>query len=592
MRGDDDLARRFAELEERVRRLESVGAGDRGRENVEHPGDEALSPEAPELVLPQAEEEVATAAVSTPSPNAWPADSPPPPATEPRARRNLEAVIGGSVLNRIGIAAVLIGSAYFLRHAFEHEWIGPTMRVSIGMVLGIVLLVWAERLRRKEARIFAYSVDVIGVGVLYLSIWSASQLYALVPTTVAFAGMVVVTAATVALALRHDSEFLAALAMTTGFLTPVLLASVEGRTIELFSYVLLLDVAALVLLALRPWVLLFVVNFAGTLFLYTGWHVTTYSPDELNVALGFTTAFFVVFAKVSLVRRWSSIPVLQLAILVLLPLANAFVYFTQLSLLFRDQRPLLVTSTAALGVIFIVLFGLFRARHRASGSQSLRSLADLHLGIGLGFLLLTIPLHFDGTAITLAWLVAAAVLFSIHARLRHPVLATAASIALGVAVLRLVFIDEFHAGMVLINLRAFSFMLAIALFAWLGYMAREQHQRPLRNMAIFAANALAIIALTREANDLFAGRALARDFAWSSIWMSYAAGLMVAGFRRSSSFVRWLGLGLLGFTVLKVFFYDLAELEAIYRIMSFIALGVILLAVSFVYQRLWLEPGR
>lgn len=582
MMDEQDLLGRIAALESRVAQLEADRQPDLESASrlAQAPPEE--SPTTPQIVEPRTSPEPTpvTASPQTPTPD--------PPR---RVHRNWEALIGGSILNRIGIAAVLIGSAYFLRHAFEHEWIGPRMRVAIGIALGITLLGWAERLRAKGASIFAHSVDVISVGVLYLSIWSASQLYALIPTEVAFAAMVVVTATTVALALRHDSEFLAALAMTAGFLTPVLLANVDSRAIELFGYVLLLDVAALVLLIVRPWVRLFIVNFTGTLFLYVAWHATTYSADRLYVALGFTTAFFGVFAIVPLVRRWSTIPQLQLAILLLLPIGNAFVYFTQLSVLLSDQRSLLVTLTASMGVSFLILFALL-SRRSPSKDDPLRSLADLHLGMGLGFFLLTIPLHFDGTAITIAWLIAAAVLFSVHARLRHPVLSAAASIALTVAVLRLVFLDHFETGMVLINLRMFSFALAIGLFSWLAHTARHRPDHALRHLAILAANALAIIGLTREVGDVFANQTIVRDFAWSSLWMLYAVAMMVAGFKRSVSFIRWLALGLLGFTILKVFFYDLSELEAIYRIMSFIALGVILLGVSFVYQRLWLEPGR
>ena len=573
---DQELLERIAALEERVNRLESPQP--------------AVSPSAAEPPPPTPP----TVAEPPPAPSP-PVAAPPSPSVvappRPRPTRNWEALIGGSILNRIGIAAVLIGSAYFLRHAFEHEWIGPGMRVVIGIVIGVVLLGWAERLRGKGARIFAHSVDVISVGVLYLSIWSASQLYGLIPNGVAFVAMVAITATTVALALRHDSEFLAALAMTAGFLTPVLLGNVEGRTAELFAYLLLLNVASLVLLTMRPWVRLFIVNFAGTLFLYIGWYATTYSPDRLAIALGFTTACFIVFAIIPLVRRWSSIPQLQLAILVLLPLANAFVFFAQLSLLLSDQRALLVTFTGGLGAFFLAMAGLL-IRRSPIQSDPLRPLADLHLGIGLGFMLLTIPLHFEGSAVTIAWLVAAAILFAVHARLRHPVLSIAAVIALAVAVLRLVLFDDFETGMVLINLRAFSYALAVGLCSWLAHMARSRPAPDVRNLAMFGANALAIIGLTREVGDLFSGQTLARDFAWSSLWMLYAVGMMVAGFRRSVPFIRWLALGLLGFTILKVFFYDLSELEAIYRIMSFIALGVILLGVSFVYQRLWLEPGR
>jgi uncharacterized membrane protein len=46
-----------------------------------------------------------------------------------------------------------------------------------------------------------------------------------------------------------------------------------------------------------------------------------------------------------------------------------------------------------------------------------------------------------------------------------------------------------------------------------------------------------------------------------------------------------LGMLFLGVTVLKVFFIDLSSLETFYRIISFIVLGLLLLAVSYGYNR-------
>ena len=42
---------------------------------------------------------------------------------------------------------------------------------------------------------------------------------------------------------------------------------------------------------------------------------------------------------------------------------------------------------------------------------------------------------------------------------------------------------------------------------------------------------------------------------------------------------------LLGVTIVKVFLVDLSSLDQIYRVISFVVLGAILLAVSFLYQR-------
>jgi uncharacterized membrane protein len=71
--------------------------------------------------------------------------------------------------------------------------------------------------------------------------------------------------------------------------------------------------------------------------------------------------------------------------------------------------------------------------------------------------------------------------------------------------------------------------------------------------------------------------------------MAYGGMLMIIGFRRSSGFVRWQALVLIALTTLKVFTYDTSQLDRIYRILSFVVLGVLLLAISFAYQRNWLK---
>jgi uncharacterized membrane protein len=71
--------------------------------------------------------------------------------------------------------------------------------------------------------------------------------------------------------------------------------------------------------------------------------------------------------------------------------------------------------------------------------------------------------------------------------------------------------------------------------------------------------------------------------------MAYGAMLMIVGFWRRSSFVRWQALVLIAATTVKVFVYDVSQLDRGYRIVSFMVLGVLLLAISFVYQRDWLQ---
>ena len=110
---------------------------------------------------------------------------------------------------------------------------------------------------------------------------------------------------------------------------------------------------------------------------------------------------------------------------------------------------------------------------------------------------------------------------------------------------------------------------------------------------------LSLVLLTGETRDYFeqqivstqAGGDLLRhlnnleQLSLSGVWLLYSLLLMVLGFWRSLRSMRIIAFVLFGFTILKIFIYDLSSLETLYRIFSFIGLGLILLAVSYAYQR-------
>lgn len=72
----------------------------------------------------------------------------------------------------------------------------------------------------------------------------------------------------------------------------------------------------------------------------------------------------------------------------------------------------------------------------------------------------------------------------------------------------------------------------------------------------------------------------------SVTWVVYAALLLFIGFVTRVRPTRFVGIAVFGIAIIKVFVFDLQYLETPYRILSFIALGVVLLLVSFVYSRL------
>ncbi|MCK6461520.1 MAG: DUF2339 domain-containing protein, partial [Planctomycetes bacterium] len=101
-------------------------------------------------------------------------------------------------------------------------------------------------------------------------------------------------------------------------------------------------------------------------------------------------------------------------------------------------------------------------------------------------------------------------------------------------------------------------------------------------------HALVMLLLTLEAADRFhleGAEEHMRQLSYSLIWAVYAIGMVVGGFLRRYRPVRLMALAVLVGTILKVFLFDLSFLEGVYQILSFLVLGAILVAVSFLYQK-------
>jgi len=561
-----------------------------------------------------------------PPPLAPPTDTPkpftpipqaPPPMVRAAAQPeiDLESRIGSHWLNRIGIAAVLIGISYFLKFAFENNWIGPAGRVAIGLVAGIAIVLWSERFRAKNYKAFSYSLKAVGIGTLYLSLWAAFQRYSLIPSGVAFFMMLLVTASAAAMALAQDAQILAAFALTGGFATPLLLSTGQNREVALYSYVAILDLATLVLVKFKPWRRLLVMSYAGTLLLYLGWYSEFYNRSQLEVTLGFATLFFAIFAIAPLItlQPEGESPIFA-AIPAVLAFLNAGVYFLQAYGMIQEvNKTYMAWFALGLAAVYIFLSRQVHARELTPGTTEI--LYFLHLAVAIGFITIAIPIRLGAHWITIGWFVEAAVLLWIANRIQSDFLNVFALAALAMGVVRLLLIDNFVTSQQLIfNMRMATYTVAIAVLgavAWYAGKRDDEAANTVGAVSLVALNLLALIALTREVSDYFSRQLsdlrpmfldrtrlayadmhridIERDFTFSALWMAYGAMLMIIGFVRRSAFVRWQALVLIAFTIGKVFIYDVSQLDRAYRIVSFMVLGVLLLAISFVYQRDWLK---
>ncbi|HEV2708299.1 MAG TPA: DUF2339 domain-containing protein [Pyrinomonadaceae bacterium] len=542
-----------------------------------------------------------------------PSQTPPPPQSRAAAwrRKDVETLVGGSWFNWIGILAITFGVAFFLKYTFESELIGRTGRVTLGALGGLALLGAGEWLRRRgRMRQYAHVLSGGGVLILYLSVYAAREFYGLIEQQPAFLLMTLVTAAAVLLAARNDALPIAVLGLIGGFLTPVLLATGEDNQPALFTYIALLDAGVLALAYFKGWRSLNFMAFGASVLVFLGWGLAYYATPKLWLTIFFLTVFFLLFSLLAILHnvlaqrpaRWFDILLITL---------NATFYFGACYLLLKDAGYLLGLGSLAVSVtaFYLLLFFIVWSRHRAD-----RLLVYSYLGAAITFLTMAVGIQLRQQWVTMGWAMEGLMLTWVGLRARQTAPRHAALVVFVIAVLHWLGSDvpdfAFRAGdgfVPLLNRRALSCAVLVATLigsAWLyrreGEAVVERERAGLNAFFVLTANLLAIALLTFDASDYFArSRASvtpdrtaelrrlddARQFSLSIIWAVYGGAMLAYGRLQASRSLRLTALVLLAVTTLKVFFWDLESLERVYRIISFIVLGAILLAVSYLYQR-------
>jgi len=246
---------------------------------------------------------------------------------------DLEALIGGRWFNRIGIIALLFAVSYFLKLAFDNNWIGPAGRVAIGIFLGLLMLPWSEWLRTRDYTYFSDGIAGLGEATLFVSVWAGCQYYTLFTRQIGFVALVLVTAIMALLALRRNSERIAFLSLLGGLLTPALMSSGKNEQVVLFSYLLLLGAAALFVSWHKDWRSLLPLAFVGTHLYFWQWYDQFYVAFRfIGSTLFFAALFFLLYAVIpsagALLRR----PLRAIDILLVLanPLAYIAILYTLL----------------------------------------------------------------------------------------------------------------------------------------------------------------------------------------------------------------------------------------------------------------------
>jgi uncharacterized membrane protein len=148
------------------------------------------------------------------------------------------------------------------------------------------------------------------------------------------------------------------------------------------------------------------------------------------------------------------------------------------------------------------------------------------------------------------------------------------------------------------NLILLGYGLPAVLAIILALTARTTRPMAYRAVAVVTAVALSILYLSLEVRRLYHGPLLSagattdsEQYAYSAVWLAYGVVLLLSGFLLRSQPARLASAAVVILTIAKVFLYDMAGLTGIFRALSFIGLGLVLVGIGYLYQHL-LFPRR
>ncbi len=482
-------------------------------------------------------------------------------------RIDWERTLGMNWFAIVGALAVVLGIGFFLKLAFDNNWINDTGRVMLGVTMGLALLGGGEYAQRRVPR-WAQPVTAGGAAIMYLSIYAAFGLYQLIRPDMAFGLLAVVVVVASLLAIRYESMVIGLLGVVGAFISPALLGPELSDLRLLGLYILLVDLGILGISTFRNWRWFTLVGWVGSYGLLI-YGLLAYYPDFDSVlAHVVLTGVFLIFAAATPLFHilWKRMP--DASDLSLMSL-NATGYFGLTFLIlwggYSEWFGLIAFSLSA----FYGLISLLALRRIGTSGR----VTVFSLGIAVVFLTIAFPLQLDGYSVAILWSAQGAVFVWTGFYLGRWQTRMAGLTILALALAHLLLfdldIDEFRA---VVNWRFLTGAIVVATFYAAGWFYWRSRDVPGRlDMEKFAlpvllgfANLITLGLFSLEIIDYFYALEAEREsdyfsathLSLTAMWAVYGSAVASIGLITRQPMARWAGLGLLLVAALKLLGFD------------------------------------
>ena len=206
----------------------------------------------------------------------------------------LQRLLSGNIVAKVGVIILFFGVGFLLKYAYDHDMLPVPLRLGAVAAAGFGMLYGGWSLRDTR-RLYGLILQGAGIGLLYLDVFFALRVFALVEPTAGFALFMLLGVAATLLAVKQDAKVLAVLGLTGAFLAPVLAGSREGNHVALFSYYTLLNTFILAISWFKSWRDLNLTGFIFTFIVGVFWGAHNYRPEFFATVEPFVLIFFAMY---------------------------------------------------------------------------------------------------------------------------------------------------------------------------------------------------------------------------------------------------------------------------------------------------------
>ncbi|HEX3224786.1 MAG TPA: DUF2339 domain-containing protein [Gaiellaceae bacterium] len=528
---------------------------------------------------------VAPAQVREPFPAA---PAPAKPAAEPKPPLDLEELLGGRVLGWVGGIAVVIAAVFFVVMAVRNGWIGEAARMELAFAGSAVLVAVGSWLYEHRGQTQAALATVAaGFAALYASDAATTVHYHLLSSSVGLVIAGVVGALALATAVRWNSQEVAGIGIVGSLLAPVFVDAGTHTSSLVFMTIAL--VAAIGVVIQRRWAWLAAIAYVVSVPQAASWLDSEHTA-HIGLTLVVATAFWLLYV-VAAVGHELLVPTKSLR------LSSASLLFANASIAAAGGWWLIDDAGHRAGAnawLFAVACAHIALGTLVFESRASREIAMLLYGVSATLVGSAVSVALDGPALVAAWSIEAIVLAWVARRTDTPRRGLAAALVFaGLAGLHTLLFearpDSLAYGLHSVPSAVGAVALVLLALAGIAVAYEDVAER-----LAWSGAALSVYLVSGLVVDLGGAHAehstQTSQLALSGFWGTLGFAGIVAGLIRHRRALRLGGLGLLTLAVGKVFFVDLANLESIWRVGSFLAVGLLLLAGAFAYQRVSRVP--